>query len=410
MTRFTSLIVTVAGIMGATAQAQPSRTVALLEAGERPVRVVCLGDSITGAYYHTGSRRAYCDMLGIALERLYPGSHVAIVNAGISGNTSAQGLARLDGNVLAHEPDLVTIMFGINDMRAADPAAYRATMEELVDRCLAAGAQVVLCTPTWANDLGTRPVELQEQYVAAVVEIAAERDLAVADCHRAFRDLRQTDPEVYELAMSDAVHPNMNGHKLIAEVIAQAISGREVALADVPPPTVQMQRTLARIADGRPVRVIAMPPFDALISEVLRAACGAEVAVEVTTWPHMATVGEMEQWARAEVRAAAPDLVIVAAPADATAADRSAYVAAYEWTLNWSLAFGPGTWDCIPVLPEVATPHLPPEQQTGAEIARALVAGKDLQTLARTPGEDGSPAELLQRFIAAQCAARRATR
>jgi len=410
MTRLTSLVVTAAGIMGAAAHAQPARTLELLEAAERPVRVVCLGDSVTGAYYHTGSKRAYCDMLGIALERLYPGAEVTVVNAGISGNTSAQGLARLDTDVLAHEPDLVTIMFGLNDMRRTELADYRANVEALVERCLAADAEVVLCPPTWASNLDAMPLDLQDQYVAAVEEVAAAHGIVVADCYRAFRDLQQADPEAYDLTMSDAIHPNMNGHKLIAEVIARAISGREVALADVPPPPVQMQQSFARMADGQPVRVIATPPFDGLVEEALQAACGADVAVEVTTWPVAATVGEMEQWAKTDVRAAAPDLVVVAVPADATAADRGAYVAAYEWTLNWSLAFGPGTWDCIPVLPSVAAPDLTSEQQANAEIARALIAGKDLRAVDRAPDDGASAAELLAAFIAGQFAAWQATR
>src|ERR1051325_8650899 len=63
-----------------------------LSAGE-PTRIVCFGDSITGAYYHTGGERAWCDMLGLALQRVYPQARLEMINAGISGNTTAAGLA-----------------------------------------------------------------------------------------------------------------------------------------------------------------------------------------------------------------------------------------------------------------------------------------------------------------------------
>ena len=43
---------------------------AALEKGEHPIKVVCIGDSITGVYYHTGGRRAYPEMLAIALKSL----------------------------------------------------------------------------------------------------------------------------------------------------------------------------------------------------------------------------------------------------------------------------------------------------------------------------------------------------
>ena len=53
---------------------QPSlaTVVELLESGSEPVRIVCFGDSITGVYYHTGGQRAWCAMLEIALQQLYP--------------------------------------------------------------------------------------------------------------------------------------------------------------------------------------------------------------------------------------------------------------------------------------------------------------------------------------------------
>ena len=84
-------------------------------AGEA-VRVVCFGDSVTGVYYHTGSRRAYTDMLRIALRQAAPQASIEMFNAGISGHTTENALARIDRDVISHQPDLVTVMFGLNDM------------------------------------------------------------------------------------------------------------------------------------------------------------------------------------------------------------------------------------------------------------------------------------------------------
>ena len=47
------------------------KTRAALESSQ-PLKIVCFGDSVTGVYYHTGGRRAYTDMLGIALKKAYP--------------------------------------------------------------------------------------------------------------------------------------------------------------------------------------------------------------------------------------------------------------------------------------------------------------------------------------------------
>ena len=49
------------------------------------------------------------------LQQKYPEAKVEMINSGISGDTSLDGLARLDWAVLSYEPDLVTINFGIND-------------------------------------------------------------------------------------------------------------------------------------------------------------------------------------------------------------------------------------------------------------------------------------------------------
>jgi lysophospholipase L1-like esterase len=92
--------------------APPLKTAQLLAAGKEPVRIVCIGDSITGVYYHSGGLRAYPEMLQIALQKIHPQAQVTVRNAGISGDTTTGGLKRLERDVLAHKPHLVTIMFG----------------------------------------------------------------------------------------------------------------------------------------------------------------------------------------------------------------------------------------------------------------------------------------------------------
>src|SRR5262245_298328 len=82
----------------------------------QPLKIVCLGDSVTGVYYHTGGRRAYPEMVPLAIRKAFPQAEVTAINAGISGNSTVDALKRLDRDVLAHRPHLVTVMFGLNDM------------------------------------------------------------------------------------------------------------------------------------------------------------------------------------------------------------------------------------------------------------------------------------------------------
>src|SRR5690606_8655205 len=85
-----------------------------LQAGQ-PVKLVGFGDSITGIYYHTGGRRAWPEILGGLLRAACPPADLTVINAGVSGNTAAHALDRIERDVFAHRPDLVAVQLGMND-------------------------------------------------------------------------------------------------------------------------------------------------------------------------------------------------------------------------------------------------------------------------------------------------------
>src|SRR5262249_19507943 len=90
----------------------------------QPRTIVSLGDSVTGVYYHTGGVRAYPEMLEVALKKVIPDAKVTVINAGISGTDTANALSRLDRDVLAKKPDLVTITYGLNDLTRIPPEKF----------------------------------------------------------------------------------------------------------------------------------------------------------------------------------------------------------------------------------------------------------------------------------------------
>ena len=380
------------------------KTAALLETGQEPVKIACFGDSITGVYYHTGGVRAYADMLGIALQRIYPQAKLTVLNAGVSGHTTVAGLERIERDVLAERPQLVTVMFGMNDVAGLPVETYRENLREIVRQCRGIGAEVVLCTPNsvYPED-ERRPVDKLAQYAQTVHDVAGELAVPVADCWQAYEDIRAADRRAWMLLLSETIHPNMNGHRVFAEVIAQVISGRRVSLDDVGPPASGLSHTAALLAEGKPVRVLAMPPFDGLIEQALtRAYPGSQV--QVTTWPVAGqTLAEIEAYARdhvgwahlhAQPQARRPDLVIIAIPADAPAPDEEQFIRSYSWVLNWSLSFGKKEWDCIAVLPSVTTPEAARNKRARLEVVRAIVRGQDIPFVDRSEG-DASPFEAL---------------
>jgi len=353
---------------------------------ERPVTIVCLGDSVTGVYYHTGGLRAYPELLELAVARAIPGAKVRVVNAGISGNTTADGLARLDRDVLAHRPDLVTISFGLNDMtRVAEPA-FRGNLDRLIEGCRAAKARVVLCTPNAVLTTPDRPVPRLETYCERIREAGLASGSPICDQYVAGERLRAEDAWAFRMTLSDPIHPNLDGHKRMAESLCRAITGVDVSLADIGPIRPALGVVRARAAASMPVNVLAMPPFDAWVwvaIEPIRS--GGQVHVKA--WPiDGLTLEGIEQSAKGTVRALQPkpDLVVVGVPARADAESDEAFWRSYAWILNWSLSFGRKEWDCLVVHPGVAEPETPCPR--GAMVRR-LVAAADLPIIDRTAGD-----------------------
>jgi len=377
---------------------------ALMTPGGEPVRVVCFGDSVTGVYYHTGGRRTYTDMVKIALERTYPQASITAINAGISGHTTQNALARIDNDVLRHKPHLVTVMFGLNDMTRVPIEEYESNLATIIQQCRDIGAEVLLCTPNCVYDTQGRPIEKLEQYVAIVRKVAAQAKVPVVDCYDAYQALRAKDPLEWALIMSDEIHPNMDGHKKIAGLIAQAISGYPVSLDDMGPPCPGIPKTVALLEADKPVRAFAMPPFDKLIGPALQE-LNPTAKVEVTPWAVDGQgIAEIEQAAK-NVRKMDTDLVIVAVPADARADTPEQFIRAYSWVLNWSLSFGRQEWDCFAVPPSVVQPDLNAEQQERDRLARGLIKAQDLAMLDRAPDDDAPLGALLAQWLQTQAQA-----
>ncbi|MCB1092550.1 MAG: hypothetical protein KDL87_13520, partial [Verrucomicrobiae bacterium] len=257
-----------------------------LEMGQNPVRVVCFGDSITGVYYHTGSRRAWTDLLGLAILKAWPSAKVEMVNAGISGNTTAQGLARMEREVIAKRPDLVAVMFGMNDVARTPVETYEANLRQISARCCRAGAAVIFCTPNSVTETPDRPNAKLAEFSEAMRRVAAGEGWPVADAFADWESLRKRDFGAWTLLMSETIHPNLNGHRRFAELMASTLSGKAIELADsevgFDPDPIPLTRS--RLEAGEPVKIVAMPPYDQWFPELARNHF-PNARLEVLTWP-----------------------------------------------------------------------------------------------------------------------------
>jgi acyl-CoA thioesterase-1 len=106
-----------------------------------PVKIAALGDSLT-AGYGLPPEAAFPVRLERALRA--EGREVRLINAGVSGDTTAGGLARLDW-VLAEKPDLLILELGANDgLRGLDPKLTEANLDAILTRLDRAGIGVLL--------------------------------------------------------------------------------------------------------------------------------------------------------------------------------------------------------------------------------------------------------------------------
>jgi len=360
--------------------AAPLKTAQLLAAGKEPVRIVCIGDSITGVYYHSGGLRAYPEMLHIALQKIHPQAQVTVRNAGISGDTTTGGLKRLERDVLAQKPHLVTIMFGMNDLVRTPVADFQNNLREIIRRCRAIDAEVVLCTQNSIVESPQRPGAKLAEFTQAIRDIAKAEALPVADCFAAFEAIHAQDALEWNLLLSDPIHPNMAGHKLFAETIAQTITGQQASLADIGPPLPALSHTLALLKAGQPVKVLAMPPYDTLIVPAIQQFYPKAI-VNVTSWPTEGqSLAQLEESAK-KVRTMDQDLVLIAVPGSLPVQKPESFHKSYSWIMNWSLSFGPQAWDVIVALPSAAKNKLAIEEQQHEAFARRLIKAQDLHML-----------------------------
>jgi len=117
-----------------------------------PVRILAFGDSLT-AGLGLAEADTLPSRLADALTKM--GRPAAVINGGVSGDTSADGLARIDW-ALADKPQIMILALGANDMlRGLDPSTTRANLEGIIAKAEAAGVETILAGMLAPPNLGT---------------------------------------------------------------------------------------------------------------------------------------------------------------------------------------------------------------------------------------------------------------
>ena len=200
----------------------------LVLATAEPIRVACVGDSITeGAGLRDAAKESYPAVLGATL-----GDEYAVKNFGVSGRTLLnKGDAPYTGTsqykaALAFEPNIVVICLGTNDTKPqnwkhADDFIPNYTAFAKAFTGLKSSPKVFLClpVPAFPGDFGIDDVRIKLGVLPKVRAVAKELQLPVIDLYEELGGKKSLFP--------DQVHPNAQGAARIAQAVAKAIAKKE---------------------------------------------------------------------------------------------------------------------------------------------------------------------------------------
>lgn len=167
--------------------------------------ILALGDSLT-AGYGLAEQESFPVQLQKALSG--NGHAVRVINAGVSGDTSAGGLARLDW-LLSEQPDIMILELGANDgLRALEPDQTRANLSKIIEKAKAADIPILLtgmlAPPNMGRDYG-------DAFNAIYPDLAEEYDVVF---YPFFLDGVAGEPD---LNQGDGMHPTAEGISIIVD-------------------------------------------------------------------------------------------------------------------------------------------------------------------------------------------------
>ena len=210
-----------------------------------PITIVAFGDSVTHGALGPGEisyETVYWNLLKQKINAVRNYVPVNVINAGIGGITAKGSLGRIESQVLKHEPDLVIICFGLNDVNGS-LEDYIEPLRAMFLRCRAAGVDVIFMTPNMLNTsvapdtpeqyytYAIKTAEMQnsgrmDEYISAAVALAKEMGIPVCDCYEKWKALSK-EQDITLLLANRINHPTPEMHQLFADALYETIIGED---------------------------------------------------------------------------------------------------------------------------------------------------------------------------------------
>jgi acyl-CoA thioesterase I len=175
--------------------------------------ILVYGDSISAAYGLGNVGEGWVELLKTRLKE--QGYVYQVINASVSGETTAGGLARLPRALQVQHPKVLVVELGGNDgLRALPVAQMRANLAQMIDSATAAGAKVLLLGRRMPPNYGP---EFTEQFHRIYADLAREKKTALVDF---LLDGTALDPN---LIQSDGIHPNAAAQPILLNNVWPAL-------------------------------------------------------------------------------------------------------------------------------------------------------------------------------------------
>ena len=198
-----------------------------------PVKIVCMGDSITVGQFVSPSLR-WTSLIERMLAVKYGPDTVELRNHGLNGETSRGALERFPVTVQAEEPRIVTLQYGMNDcncwssdrgVNRVSLTAFKANLTEMIERSRRFGAHdVILCTNHRSlrrarMESGETYEEANARYSDAVLDVALETRATLCDFRAEFSELVDSQLSPLLLPAPDGLHLSETGHVAYADIL-----------------------------------------------------------------------------------------------------------------------------------------------------------------------------------------------
>lgn len=199
----------------------------------KPKKVIFFGDSITQAGVNPGG---YIQLIDSLCKKEGKSADYEWVGKGIGGNKVYDLYLRLERDVLDHNPDIVVIYVGVNDVwhkssfgTGTDPDKFVQFYQALIDKMKAQGIQIILATPAAIGektDFSNSQDGDLNQYSTLIRKLATQNEVPLVDLRKdflAYNVANNPNNQEKGILTTDRVHLNYKGNLLVAEKFWTAI-------------------------------------------------------------------------------------------------------------------------------------------------------------------------------------------